>query len=198
MAVRRTHRSRRLHSLAHFFVASCDFQFFPNHVFAQATSLQGSAVSPTQAKKKSSAGSAAQGHNVPSFLVYRAKPADQMISVVVPPNTTNEQLKSLLWMFRGKARARRFKDIGLSEELGAGKGGAIEVYRGERCANEQFIYGNGPCGYGEHYSAAFQWGLLVNGAVDAKADEALLGTLTDGDIIFASAKDHWQLPDTQR
>ena len=198
MLALRTRRSRRLHSLV-FFIAPLGALLFPNCVLAQTTSLQGSApASATQTKTRSPTGSAAQGHNVPSFRVYRAKLADEMVSVAVSPNTSNEQLKNLLWLFREKVRAHRFKDIGLSDEWENGKGGVIEVYRGERCANEEFINGNGPCGYGEHYSAAFQWGLLVNGIVDVNADEGLLGTLTDGDIVFASAKDHWQLPGVHR
>ena len=74
------------------------------------------------------------------------------------------------------------------------KGGVVEVYRGEKCANEELTYGNGPCGPGEHYSAAFQWGILVSGVLDTDADNGLLGTLTDGDIIFDSSKNRWQLP----
>jgi hypothetical protein len=103
---------------------------------------------------------------LPSYYVYKMKMGEGIISVVVPPQTTDEQLKRLVWYFREKIRAGRFSEIGITKPTNtnrAGKldygGGIIAVYRGARCANEQFIDANGPCGYGEHDSAMYQWGI---------------------------------------
>ena len=137
----------------------------------------------------------------PKFRVYRSK-IEEGTAVVVSPATTDEQLKSLLWLFREKVRSHHFKDVGINSptSLQWGKkgylSGMITVYRGEKCANEDFLdtKGAGPCGQGGHSAAYYQWGLLVDGKFQTDADSGGVtpsdGTSTE---IF-SYKDHWQLP----
>ncbi len=104
----------------------------------------------------------------PQFRIYRSK-LDQGTSIVVLPTTTDEQLKSLLWLLREKIRSHRFKEIGITQPTAKQWGkkgylsGIISVYRGDKCANEEFAdsASPGPCGQGEHDSAVYQWGLLV-------------------------------------
>jgi len=121
--------------------------------------------------------------------VYRSK-LDEGTSVVVSPSTSDEQLKNLLWLFREKVRSHRFKDVGIlqptSKQWGQ-KGylsGMIVVYKGGKCASELFSdsSGLGPCGYGEHSAAEYQWGLLVDGVFDADADSAEM-TASDGTTV---------------
>ena len=107
----------------------------------------------------------------PSFRVFRSK-LDEGASVVVPTNTTDDQVKSLLWLFREKVRSHHFREIGLTHPTSKQWGkegylsGTISVYRGEKCAGEDFSDYNGPCvgpGIESHEAAAYQWGLLVDG-----------------------------------
>jgi hypothetical protein len=49
----------------------------------------------------------------PKFRLYKFK-VNQPISYIVPINTTDEQLKSLLWLFRQKIREGGFSKIGIS------------------------------------------------------------------------------------
>jgi hypothetical protein len=62
--------------------------------------------------------------------------------------------------------------------------GILSIYRGEKCANEQFSDGVGPCGDGEHDDAYYQWGTFgddpMNG-LDPNKDEAGI-RLASGDM----------------
>jgi hypothetical protein len=113
----------------------------------------------------------------------------------VPLNTTDEQLKSLLWQFREKVRAHQFKDLGLTQATAKQWGnkeylsGMLIVYRGERCANEEYLDSTGPCGYGEHDDAYYQWGIDADSSKDSGAIRV------NGDLseVF-NAQDGWQPP----
>jgi hypothetical protein len=103
--------------------------------------------------------------NLPRFTFHKMKTGEGIVSLVVPQNTTDGQLDTLLRFIRDKVQQRKFADLGIGHptdkslgKLGYGAG-IIAVYRGERCANEQFIDDLGPCGYGEHDSASYQWGI---------------------------------------
>jgi len=118
------------------------------------------------------------------------------------PATTHEQLKNLLWLFREKVRSHRFKDIGINSptSLQWGKrgylSGTIDVYRGERCAGENFLdtKGAGPCGQGDHSAAYYQWGLLVDGKFQTDADAGGINSPDGASTELFSYKDNWQLP----
>ena len=142
----------------------------------------------------------------PSFRVFRSK-LDEGTSVVVPTNTTDDQVKSLLWLFREKVRSHHYREIGLTHptskqwEKEGYLSGTISVYRGEKCAGEDFSDYNGPCvgpGVESHEAAAYQWGLLVDGVFNSDADSGtiyLVNEFNDRKLteIF-NYKDHWQLP----
>jgi uncharacterized protein YukJ len=105
---------------------------------------------------------------------------------VVPVNTSDEQLKSLLWLFREKARSHHLADIGLRNE----RDGILLVYRGKKCATEEIDITSsaGPCGDGYHDAASYQWG--IEG--DYKKDSGSIQT--GGDIITVfDYKDEWQV-----
>ncbi|MFI5057180.1 MAG: zinc-ribbon domain-containing protein [Candidatus Acidiferrales bacterium] len=129
----------------------------------------------------------------PKFRIYRFK-IDEPTSVVVPVSTTDEQLKSLLWLFREKARSHQFKDIGLTQPTAkqwGNKGylsGMLSVYRGEKCANEVYLNTIGPCGYGEHDDALYQWGIDADPNKDA-------GTIRvkGVEVTIFDYKDGWQV-----
>ena len=121
----------------------------------------------------------------PKFRIYKLKDDGvSPISVVVPVHTTDEQLKSLLWFFRDKVRSHEFKSIGVKEE----KDGIFALYRGEKCTNEEFIDTNGPCGYGEHEDASYQWG--IDGDYDK--DGGSIRINGDDTVVF-DYKDGWQV-----
>lgn len=109
---------------------------------------------------------AADKHSdLPRFTFYKMKTGEGIVSLVVPQNTTDGQLETLLRFMRDKVQQGKFADLGIRHptdksfgKLGYGAG-IIAVYRGEKCANEQFIDNLGPCGYGEHDAASYQWGL---------------------------------------
>jgi hypothetical protein len=121
----------------------------------------------------------------PTYRIYKLK-TDEPTSVVVPVNTTNEQLRSLLWFFREKVRSRQFKDIGLTQATTKQRrsakylSGMLCVYRGEKCANEIYIDTNGPCEYGEHDDAYYQWGIEA----DPKKDSGGIRVNGDLDVVF--------------
>lgn len=126
----------------------------------------------------------------PEFHIYKSK-LDQPTAVVVPPNTTDEQLKSLLWFFREKVRSHQFKDIGLTQPTAkqwGNKGylsGMLVVYRGEKCANEGYVDANSPCGYGEHDDAVYQWGIDADpnkdsGSIRVNGNDTLVFDYSDG------------------
>ncbi len=65
-----------------------------------------------------------------------------------------------------------------------------------RSANELFSDSPdlGPCGYGDHSAAEYQWGLLVDGVFNTDADS---GEMTASDGTTATVfdyHDHWHLP----
>jgi hypothetical protein len=129
----------------------------------------------------------------PKFRVYKFK-TDEGVSVVVPVGTTDEQLKSLLWFFRDKVRSQKYRDIGLTHGTTKQWGnvgylsGLISVYRGEKCANEQFVETDGPCGYGEHDDASYQWG------IDRDQNKDAGSIVTKGnDVTVFDYHDGWQV-----
>lgn len=141
----------------------------------------------------------------PKFRLFKFK-VDEPTTYVVPVETTDDQLRSLLWFFRQKVRGGEFKDIGITQPTSKQWGaygynsGMLVVYRGTKCANEGYISliqaekGNlGPCGYGEHDAAYYQWGIQA----DPSKDEAGIKT-TNGDTqtVF-DFSDNWQPPPKQ-
>ena len=106
--------------------------------------------------------------NIPHFTFYKMKTGEGLVSLVVAPSTTDKQLEALIHFIKDKVQQGRFADLGIKHptdrrfgQLGYGAG-IISVYRGPRCANEQFIDALGPCGYGEHDAASYQWGIGGN------------------------------------
>jgi len=129
----------------------------------------------------------------PQFRIYKFK-TDEGVSVVVPVSTTDEQLKSLLWFFRDKVRSQKYRDIGLVRGTAKQWGnvgywsGVISVYRGERCANEPFVDTVGPCGYGEHDDASYQWGIDRDQNKDAGSI-----VIKGNDMVVFDYHDGWQV-----
>jgi len=101
-------------------------------------------------------------------------------------NTSDEQLRSLLWLFREKARSHHLKDIGLRNE----RDGILLVYRGKKCATEEIdiTASAGPCGDGYHDDAFYQWG--IEG--DYNKDSGSIRVNGDDTVVF-NYKDEWQL-----
>jgi hypothetical protein len=135
----------------------------------------------------------------PSFKVYKQS-STLPTSVVVRENTTDSQLRSLLWLFRQKVRSHEFKAIKLTMPTSTNFGkknwdsGMIVVYRGVKCASEIYATkGLGPCGYGDHAAASYQWG--ING--DASKDSGDLSS-ADGDLTVFDYKDGWLPPPNTR
>jgi hypothetical protein len=118
----------------------------------------------------------------PKFQIYRYKPDGiSPVSIVVPVSTSDERLKSLLWLFREKARSHHLKDIGLRNE----RDGILLVYRGKKCATEEIdiTASAGPCGDGYHDDALYQWG--VEGDYDKDSGSV-------HDTVIFDYKDGWQ------
>jgi len=125
---------------------------------------------------------------------------DEGTSLVVSPDTTDEQIESLLWFIREKVRSHRFRDLGITQptttdfKVRGYLSGGIFIYRGEKCANEGFSdYKGGQC-YGKSEAGDYQWGFFVDRVQNPDFDSAVLN-LADGNgkAVF-DYKDHWQLP----
>jgi hypothetical protein len=134
----------------------------------------------------------------PKFRVFKFK-SDMPISYVVPVDTTDDQLRNLLWFFRHKVRADDFKAIGITRPISLGdygyRSGMLLVFRGEKCANEQYLSdaeiqkGNlGPCGYGEHDDAYYQWG--IDG--DPYKDAAGIKPKNGDNVLVFDYRDNWR------
>lgn len=129
----------------------------------------------------------------PKFRIYKFR-IGEPISVVVSPRTTNEQLKSLLWLFREKIRSHQLEEIGLTQAAADDENsGILAVYRGEKCANENYISTAGPCGNGDHDDAYYQWGIEA----DPRKDEGGIRVKGDEIIVF-DYKDGWQADGTSK
>lgn len=133
----------------------------------------------------------------PKFRVFRSM-TDQPTSYVVPVSTTDEQLKSLLWYFRIKVRAADFRAIGITRPTAKQWGrngyssGMLVVYRNAKCVSEAYEATGklGPCGYGEHDDAYYQWG--VSG--DPYKDEGGLTDKNGNATVVFDFKDNWHAP----
>ncbi len=138
----------------------------------------------------------------PEFRLFKSG-TDQQTAYVVPVNTSDEQLKSLLWSFRSKVRAGDFKAIGITQPTAKQWGqygytsGMLVVYRGAKCANEGYISDAevekgklGPCGYGDHDDAYYQWGLDA----DPYKDAAAIMTKNGDYAQVFDYKDNWHAP----
>jgi hypothetical protein len=141
----------------------------------------------------------------PNFRLYRFKfdesTGSSIISYVVPTNATDDQLKSLVWLFREKVRSQKFRDISITQPTSRNFGkknytqGILSIYRGEKCAAEEFSNTAGPCGYGEHDAAYYQWGVFgenPNNGLDPNKDEAGIRLATGNMVTVFDYKDGWQ------
>lgn len=130
----------------------------------------------------------------PQYRVYRNRAGEGVVSVVVPVGTTDQQLKNLLWFFRKNVRSGNFKALGILKPTDKRFGklgytaGIISVYRGQTCANEEFTNSLGPCGYGEHDVASYQWGIEGDSAKDSGDIRAKGGDMSP---VF-DYKDGWK------
>ena len=133
----------------------------------------------------------------PKFRVFRSKP-DEDTTYIVAVDTTDEQLKSLLWFFREKVRTSKFREIGITQptakqwgEYGY-KSGMLAVYRGNKCVNEGYVVVEtgklGPCGWGEHDAAYYQWGINA----DPNKDDAAIRDSNGNLVPVFDYKDNWQ------
>jgi hypothetical protein len=129
----------------------------------------------------------------PTYRVYKSM-AEVGTAYIVAASATDEELKNLLWFFRTKVRTGGFGDIGITGGQNNYGGGMLLVYRGAKCANEQFLSiaqlekGNrGPCGDGEHDDAYYQWG--INGD-PVKDSGGIRGKDGDTAEIFNN-EDNW-------
>jgi hypothetical protein len=129
-----------------------------------------------------------------------------IISYVVPANTTDDQLKGLVWLFREKVRSQKFGDISITHPTSSHRGkkdyiqGILSIYRGQKCADEEFSDAVGPCGYGEHDDAYYQWGVLgdnPNDGLDPDKDEAGIRLASGNMIKVFDYKDGWQPTKTE-
>ena len=113
---------------------------------------------------------------VPNFKFFKMKVGEGLVSLVVSPDTSEKELIRLVEFVRLKVQQGRFAELGIRHATSKRYGklgyeaGIISIYKGDKCADEEFIDHVGPCGYGEHDAASYQWG--VDG--DAKKDEGLV------------------------
>jgi hypothetical protein len=135
----------------------------------------------------------------PKFRIFKFK-TDVPTSYVVPLNTSDDELKSLLWLFRESVRTGNFTEIGITQPTTKQWGhtgytsGTLDVFRGEKCANEEYISNTdidegklGPCGYGEHDDAYYQWGIDA----DPNKDGAGIVDKNGNTIPVFDYKDDW-------
>jgi hypothetical protein len=125
----------------------------------------------------------------PSFRIFKSR--NGITAVVVGERTTDDELASLLWFFREKVRSRDFQSLGI-QPFKQGRqrtiAGMLVVFRGSRCANEDFEEAIGSCGRGEHDSATYQWGV----AGDTDKDSGYVRSADGEPMEIINYKDGWQ------
>ena len=174
------------------------------------TATDTSTPGPSAATTKASEPVAKPASPPPTFRLYRFKFDDStggsIISYVVPANTSDDQLKSLVWLFRKKVRSQKFRDISITQPTSRNFGkkgyiqGILSIYRGEKCAAEGFSDSAGPCGFGEHDDAYYQWGVFgdnPNNGIDPNKDEAGIRLASGNMSKVFDYKDSWQPTKTE-
>jgi hypothetical protein len=137
------------------------------------------------------------GH--PAFKIADQSPkGDEIIAVVVPEKTSDEEIIKLLWYFRSMVAEHRWKDLGIYPPRVLPSGvttGMFVIYKGEKCAQENDFEKNRdkepPCGSGDHGAGFYQWGIPT----DPTNDEAALTKDGHEQWVFASVDDHWKVSD---
>jgi hypothetical protein len=134
----------------------------------------------------------AQTH--PPFKLFLQK-IDMPTILVVPETASDDQLKSLLWYLRTKIRASAFKDLSFKPTatlygIPGYLSGVVDIYRGQRCATEQYTPTGrpDPCGPSIHKSASYHWGDGNDPTADGASLLSPTGTVTP---VFDST-DLWQ------
>lgn len=120
--------------------------------------------------------------------------------LVVPENTTDDQLTDLLWYLRTEVQSGHFKQLGLKPTttvfgVPGYSRGVLNIYRGEKCAREMYTTsGPDPCGSSIHKSATYHWG----DAGDSHADGADIVTQNGTDKTVFTSEDGWQTEEEAR
>jgi hypothetical protein len=90
------------------------------------------------------AAAAQESANLPQFSFYKMRTGEGLVSLVVPPSVTDKKLEALVLFIRRKVQEGKFADLGIRHptekrfgKLGYGAG-IVAIYRGAKCANEQF------------------------------------------------------------
>ena len=132
----------------------------------------------------------------PPFKLFAQKP-DLPTILVVPEDTTDDQLRNLLWYLREEVQSARFKQLGLNPTASTYGGpsylsGNLTIYRTPKCAQEMYLATTGkpgPCGdTTSHNAAAYHWGDDGNPA----HDEADLFDVSRKSAIVFDSSDHFQ------
>jgi hypothetical protein len=126
----------------------------------------------------------------PKFRVFRQE-AGRPVSVVVAHTASDEDLRSLLWLFREKVRERRFSELGLKKEAGPAStgfsAGMIDVFRDVKYANEPFTRKEGEA---TRADAIYGWGLDRV----SDHDQAFVKGADGSSVKVFDYSDNWQLP----
>ena len=127
----------------------------------------------------------------PTFKVFLQSTEIPTI-LVVPENTTDDQLVDLLWYLRTEVQSGHFKQLGLKPTttvygVPGYSSGTLSIYRGEKCAREMYTRTD-PCGASIHKAATYHWG---DGG-DSTADGADIVTQSGTDKPVFTSEDGWQ------
>jgi hypothetical protein len=163
-----------------------------NNTAAKPTPASAPKSSFMDATARATAAKAAAQH--PAFKVFMQK-IDKPVVIVVAEDTTDEQMKNLLWFFRTQIRQEKYKELGLQPtetvfDKPTYSAGRIDVYRGAKCAKEVYITsGPDPCGSTvSHRSVNYHWG----DSGDRHSDGGDIITQDGKDILVFNSNDGWQ------
>ena len=125
---------------------------------------------PTAARAEATKSAAAH----PTFKLFAQKP-DLPTILVVAEDTSDDQLRNLLWYLREEVQSAHFKQLNLNPTASTYGGpsylsGNLTIYRTPKCAQEMYLATTGkpgPCGdTTSHNAAAYHWGDDGNPAHD--------------------------------
>ncbi len=101
-----------------------------------------------------------------TFKVFHK--SDTTYTLIVPENSTDEQVESLIWQLRDAAHARTLDQLRLSQKMVDDRKPLVwfHIYRGSKCASEKYADGPPPCGGSYHAAGDYTYGGYANRETD--------------------------------
>ena len=94
----------------------------------------------------------------PDFFISHQD--QQYAVVIVPQTTTDEGIANLIWLLRDSAYSKSMNSLGFSETIVENRDWlySFHIFRGKKCADENYRNGREPCASSKQEAGIFQYG----------------------------------------